>query len=123
MIIIFLLMIRRLTRSTSTDTLFPYTTLFRSCSFCVAPIALFVADSHRRIVCSGIGDAGFGIREGAVRCSSESLIPNPESRRRHQTAAAPPQISEISWVLAACRALLYTRFSVSISLLALWLAA
>src|SRR3546814_11301585 len=33
----FFLMIRRPPRSTRTDTLFPYTTLFRSCAWCVIP--------------------------------------------------------------------------------------
>src|SRR3546814_4043839 len=44
---VFFLMIRRPPRSTRTDTLFPYTTLFRSCLFCPdANIAAFAGARH-----------------------------------------------------------------------------
>src|SRR3546814_17397857 len=38
-VFVFFLMIRRPPRSTRTDTLFPYTTLFRSCSIATSPLA------------------------------------------------------------------------------------
>src|SRR3546814_9102224 len=46
-ILFFVLMIRRPPRSTRTDTLFPYTTLFRSCRPLACPIPLSVKSSFR----------------------------------------------------------------------------
>src|SRR3546814_11628366 len=65
---LFFLMIRRPPRSTRTDTLFPYTTLFRSLR-------------HQRRApraAEGIGDWGLGIRKSDSRLRLR--IPNPESR-------------------------------------------
>src|SRR3546814_13483133 len=57
----FLLMIRRPPRSTRTDTLFPYTTLFRS-------RREVEAHDHRR---AGGGDAGHRFEEGVDRVELE----------------------------------------------------
>src|SRR5690606_39908474 len=58
-----------------------------------------------------------GVQTCALPISRREPLPGTD-----HTAAAPPTISEISWVIAACRALLWTRLSVSISLVALSLA-
>src|SRR3546814_9116200 len=48
-------MIRRPPRSTRTDTLFPYTTLFRSCQDC-APFSLDELGLHAKLVADQFGD-------------------------------------------------------------------
>src|SRR3546814_18440910 len=50
-------MIRRPPRSTRTDTLFPYTTLFRSCHWC-ADRLYRVRPDHRRFAALGSADSG-----------------------------------------------------------------
>src|SRR3546814_14385496 len=57
-------MIRRPPRSTRTDTLFPYTTLFRSCGFGVGVAILVACDQHEpaRPVDIAVGEP---CREGA----------------------------------------------------------
>src|SRR3546814_15304605 len=73
-------------RSTRTDTLFPYTALFRSVGAAVD------ADAFH-----GIGDSGLGIRKSRRRAMAGSLrgtrddsgvlrIPNPESRIPRRTS-------------------------------------
>src|SRR3546814_9956870 len=64
-IVIFFLMIRRPPRSTRTDTLFPYTTLFRSCT------------GDRRCLCD----------RGLLHDSGAGHV-DPGARRRDQEAAA-----------------------------------
>src|SRR3546814_12071163 len=65
-IVVFFLMIRRPPRSTRTDTLFPYTTLFRS----------------GRVGIRGSGACGAELKSGAA--------PRPAPRLRHGAAAKPP---------------------------------
>src|SRR3546814_15428621 len=76
-IIFFFLMIRRPPRSTRTDTLFPYTTLFRS----IFPDAVKTADDIGRIVeAAGVPvsvNMGFGVRQRPTT----PLIPIPELKR------------------------------------------
>src|SRR3546814_15083113 len=55
----FFLMIRRLPRSTRTDTLFPYTTLFRSVSRSAAGAALSQYARHRAGQCHGRPARGY----------------------------------------------------------------
>src|SRR3546814_20083836 len=47
--VFFFLMIRRPPRSTRTDTLFPYTTLFRSRELCYAAVGVYAQDIGRNI--------------------------------------------------------------------------
>src|SRR3546814_1225388 len=78
----FFLMIRRPPRSTRTDTLFPYTTLFRSCRGCA---------SHGRAGgCGGVGRRGVrrwwgcrGAREGSGGVCRASV---PPSRSEEHTS-------------------------------------
>src|SRR3546814_13185674 len=68
--VFFFLMIRRPPRSTRTDTLLPYTTLFRSCAAALLhPAALWGDEGHRPD-----GDARRELaRRTAFACLSESL--------------------------------------------------
>src|SRR3546814_17882149 len=73
----FFLMIRRPPRSTRTDTLFPYTTLFRSPSGAFEALA---GPLLRPVRCPGVtlkGNPAPGIRN------------NPEKRRRHRGRPTP----------------------------------
>src|SRR3546814_13484763 len=54
MLSIFFLMIRRPPRSTRTDTLFPYTTLFRSLGICLGMQLLFDASDEGDTACLGL---------------------------------------------------------------------
>src|SRR3546814_3611652 len=77
-------MLRRPPRSTRTDTLFPYTSLFRSEREALEDFA--AGDGGVEVVDleHGIWDSGLGIRKGGfgagVRVDFESRISNPESR-------------------------------------------
>src|SRR3546814_10234305 len=72
-------MIQRPPRSTRTDTLFPYTSLFRSCHCLVSLEVRRDVRGTASICISGLGirDWGFGEQEPRL---VESRIPNPESR-------------------------------------------
>src|SRR3546814_8865353 len=63
----FFLMVRRPPRSTRTDALFPYTTLFRS---------------HRRFALRHRGD-GRGRHRGEARAPARCTVANGRNRRRH----------------------------------------
>src|SRR3546814_6964068 len=75
--LIFFLMIRRPPRSTRTDTLFPYTTLFRSAKRLMIPLAENRANCGQRLV--GRGGGQFHHRPDVVR---------PGSRDAHAFGAA-----------------------------------
>src|SRR3546814_10084037 len=64
-------MIRRPPRSTRTDTLFPYTTLFRSCPSSASPVAASHLDQIPRP-----GEIG--------SCRPSSCCPRPRSRGRSE---------------------------------------
>src|SRR3546814_2374101 len=68
----FFLMLRRPPRSTRTDTLFPYTTLFRSLKAIVG-VAQVVAARRAALAGHAIADeriaAGVGARRGAAECA------------------------------------------------------
>src|SRR3546814_444421 len=77
-------MIRRPPRSTRTDTLFPYTTLFRSlCLPCVASLSWVLPITHGT---GGWMKPGLGTRESHSKNSKQnpatlsSRVPSPESR-------------------------------------------
>src|SRR3546814_19890607 len=71
-------MIRRPPRSTRTDTLFPYTTLFRSC--------IASADQNRPMTIGGIGAVGPAARrEGFDRCC---IVPRNQKRIEFAEAIA-----------------------------------
>src|SRR3546814_10313055 len=74
----FFLMIRRPPRSTRTDTLFPYTTLFRSQDYFFGPAGVGVADS-----CGGEYVSG-----GTTSSSGGKELPNSKRRRRKPGAMA-----------------------------------
>src|SRR3546814_12385096 len=77
----FFLMIRRPPRSTRTDTLFPYTTLFRSPKF----EAMLAIQTARKVdICSGDG-VKFPANSGEVlviqlRCGTRAPMPSPEEK-------------------------------------------
>src|SRR3546814_21100243 len=67
---LFFLMIRRPPRSTRTDTLFPYTTLFRSVAFLVQPVPPIVGVDDRDmpiLIRFEVGICGNGQRREAGR--------------------------------------------------------
>src|SRR3546814_19430536 len=63
-VFVFFLMIRRPPRSTRTDTLFPYTTLFRSCEF---PAIQSERDRKSNARYSGTPEGSAGGRNGLVQ--------------------------------------------------------
>src|SRR3546814_17229139 len=67
----FFLMIRRPTRSTRTDTLFPYTTLFRSLVFVVRSkgIGGFLGGRRQVAIGRSAWNGGFGVGRGRCRSS------------------------------------------------------
>src|SRR3546814_15036066 len=67
----FFLMIRRPPRSTRTDTLFPYTTLFRSCA------------DWRRISCSCCSRASASEDAGCAAFGSAALASEPKRSEEH----------------------------------------
>src|SRR3546814_18334994 len=74
-------MIRRPPRSTRTDTLFPYTTLFRS-----RPRRFSLARGHRL---NPLGDVGSkGKRRPTERCEIQRFSPSSASRARSYSALA-----------------------------------
>src|SRR3546814_13578596 len=88
-------------------------------SICVAPITCFVAG----VAGEFLGDLGAGIWGLGWQLRLFSPQPPDPGPRPCYPAAAPPTISDISWLIAACRALFLTYFSLSISLFWLSLAA
>src|SRR3546814_1107224 len=62
-------MIRRPPRSTRTDTLFPYTTLFRSCRLLLPAVS---ATRRCHVRCAGAGDGDHSSRCRMVRFSKRS---------------------------------------------------
>src|SRR3546814_11244160 len=77
--VFFFLMIRRPPRSTRTDTLLPYTTLFRSCAAALLPPAALWGDEGHR----PDGDARRELaRRTAFACLSASLSAAQPARRR-----------------------------------------
>src|SRR3546814_11169269 len=90
--IFFFLMIRRPPRSTRTDTLFPYTTLFRSCGFVprrsvdggvVAPSRRVDAatDLHGDTRRAGRESAGTALLDRAIALLWPALAPDRKSTR------------------------------------------
>src|SRR3546814_19328188 len=67
-------MIRRPPRSTRTDTLFPYTTLFRSMRGLVAGLAGAVADRHERLLMAGFAAALQRVMCLAERAGGPALV-------------------------------------------------
>src|SRR3546814_11496533 len=90
-------MILRPPRSTRTDTLFPYTTLFRSRRGAVGAaqeevvVGAFEGELHE----AGIGDSGLGIRKGAMPGASgargRDRHRDVNDRKERITALANPQ--------------------------------
>src|SRR3546814_1303843 len=78
----FFLMIRRPPRSTRTDTLFPYTTLFRSCWVCVDAIESAHAKISGPSQSGGIGDARCMQRAERIRQRSEEHTSELQSLMR-----------------------------------------
>src|SRR3546814_9037293 len=86
----FFLMIRLPPRSTRPDTLFPYTTLFRSCfvsplrHFSALPIAAVIPDRH------ALGRTGSAATRDLNPGHPTRLIltPNPSASRRHEETCA-----------------------------------
>src|SRR3546814_14866896 len=81
-------MIRRPTRSTRTDTLFPYTTLFRRVLFRSRDIGLRDLERPRRAV--ALGDRGVHLGLGGhapVRQPADLLIPRERSVRLRERRA------------------------------------
>src|SRR3546814_13423335 len=82
-VLIFVLMIRRPPRSTRTDTLFPYTTLFRSGPFCRFVVYLrSCGDGSRGNDLRFVGDAGTGSRRrlrGALSSGDDFTPCTPSS--------------------------------------------
>src|SRR3546814_15242602 len=81
----FFLMIRRPPRSTRTDTLFPYTTLFRSTQPRTAAGAGPATPAIARS--SGSGGCGHG---GRSRSRMRACLPSPPSSGRHAQPRVPP---------------------------------
>src|SRR3546814_15040555 len=82
-VFLFFLMIRRPPRSTRTDTLFPYTTLFRSCS----------ANPQRASQKPGSARAGLQMLFPVQGNATESLRPNlqhPSKRKSHHIGGSEP---------------------------------
>src|SRR3546814_4565191 len=73
------LMIRRPPRSTRTDTLFPYTTLFRSC--------LKVRSAALRVFVQGLFGSGVNAAADVTTERSRHLMERP--RREHEGGACP----------------------------------
>src|SRR3546814_12542394 len=76
----FFLMIRRPPRSTRTDTLFPYTTLFRSPQACMtslsmpSPVIAFTFEAKGRPVCSTTGRPSMSARSEEHTSELQSLM-------------------------------------------------
>src|SRR3546814_14197030 len=87
LVVVFVLMTRRPPRSTRTDTLFPYTTLFRSRSTKRRPRSRESpgqAADRRGCRCRGLSSAGSRISGNAA--SRRSLAPAAEKRLRDSAA-------------------------------------
>src|SRR3546814_3421214 len=84
-------MIRRPPRSTRTDTLFPYTTLFRSSprKFPRSSVVPPPSDDG-----GGIRDWGLGIRKSSEPRPHESRIPHPQSRNKQYAGANRQRIEQ-----------------------------
>src|SRR3546814_15079821 len=105
----FFLMIRRPPRSTRTDTLFPYTTLFRSIST-VAPLTLFNHERPWDVTAGTLAPPGLGSEEReaflalqrrlAAHVSVQVLDPQTFASALHHSPVAL-----LSWLLALRRCL------------------
>src|SRR3546814_5676124 len=82
---IFLLMIRRPPRSTRTDTLFPYTTLFRS------------KNARDRVQLYGYGSLGLAWSDGALRLQLDRNMNSLGDRRLYGTQAPSDWSATVSW--------------------------
>src|SRR3546814_6646040 len=78
----FFLMIRRPPRSTRTDTLFPYTTLFRSYSSLSRRLPRGGRGGGTRTICTGAGRHAYGGAAGA-QFSRACLCPRPDRSEEH----------------------------------------
>src|SRR3546814_3106825 len=89
-------MIRRPPRSTRTDTLFPYTTLFRSCGFGVVVAILVACDQHEpaRPVDIAVGEP---CREGAF--FTEQILHIPFERRSEEHTSELQSLMRISYAV------------------------
>src|SRR3546814_5798512 len=73
-------MIRRPPRSTRTDTLFPYTTLFRSTAQILDPSTVALL---------GLGEAGTALARGLVEQSGWRRAPGDNGRSEEHTSETP----------------------------------
>src|SRR3546814_19401356 len=83
-------MIRRPPRSTRTDTLFPYTTLFRSVDFERHRVALF-APGRARLIFGAIGHLDGDHVIGGVNVFFHVLAPVPLVTDQRACVCAPPK--------------------------------
>src|SRR3546814_14818423 len=84
MFLIFFLMIRRPPRSTRTDTLFPYTTLFRSKGAVLDLKAAFVFQEHDPVAASEHATAPLGLDQHVI--AKLARFAHPVARRLVQFA-------------------------------------
>src|SRR3546814_3243713 len=88
-------MIRRPPRSTRTDTLFPYTTLFRSAGRPAGGAAGGAAPGRARRLrlCGGGEDSRHSHRHGDVAAASRPRAAAPAARRRRRPVAAEGEVT------------------------------
>src|SRR3546814_4723938 len=80
-------MIRRPPRSTRTDTLFPYTTLFRSWILNTKPLSFGSAGSTMRVVVSrGRGDGAWRTKKSRSSCTPKLFTAEPKNRPEEHTS-------------------------------------
>src|SRR3546814_11813801 len=91
----FFLMIRRPPRSTRTDTLFPYTTLFRSVQ------RLGVLVSRKLVVADGRSDLELWVRaepdDGEIRLTLTGWRHRPTAAPRDASAGLPAPVANGGW--------------------------
>src|SRR3546814_12817095 len=85
-VLFFFLMIRRPPRSTRTDTLFPYTTLFRS----------DLADGEFGQVAGGRRDGGSGVLQAANLCYTPAAVNVRAGKDRRTRGPAGREVSDAS---------------------------
>src|SRR3546814_6008059 len=83
-------MIRRPPRSTRTDTLFPYTTLFRSQDLQLSRRQPRLRAARRRALRRRLGAAGRHAHQGGVRAEPEVADSGPSLKFMSNIGAAPP---------------------------------
>src|SRR3546814_8407060 len=92
-------MIRRPPRSTRTDTLFPYTTLFRSCHWC-ADRLYRVRPDHRRFAALGSADSGGAPGDGQDQSGLEyRRIRHAQNARSEEHTSELQSLMRISYAV------------------------